>query len=161
MARMCLVALAAMFVWATSAAARPVDARAACGVSWVGLAGAQAWDTAANWSTGEVPSLADDVCIDAGFSPVEVSAGTTALAQSLTVGGGLDVSGGTLLVGGPIEVAQLNWSGGTIAGSGTLRAGALTLGPGAAKVLDRTLVLAGASTLTGPERLQLTTNARI
>src|SRR5690348_11841886 len=87
-------------------------------VSWVGAGGNSSWTTAANWSTGTVPSVGDDVTINAGAgktitvalqgspatnqsinsltsnSPLQFTSGTLAIISTATLGGGLAVSGG-------------------------------------------------------------------
>jgi len=55
-------------------------------VTWT--AGSGVWSLGSNWSSGSVPSAADDVTIDVDDVTVTIGSATSATAQSLTVGGG-------------------------------------------------------------------------
>jgi hypothetical protein len=131
-------------------------------VSWVG--GSGDWDTASNWSTGSLPTAADDVVINVanvdnlaithnrsrtdivhslnvGNSTysLSLSNGTLSLATASTIGGALTVSGGTTLTGsGNLAVAGLlTWRGGTMSGSGTTTANGGIVINGANSVTER------------------------
>ncbi|MFN8104270.1 MAG: Calx-beta domain-containing protein [Acidimicrobiia bacterium] len=93
-------------------------ALSSCTVSWDGSAGDGRWDTAANWSTDNLPGPSDAVCIPEG-SAVEHSTGTSSVG-AVTAEGAVTVSGGTLSIAGDSTIAQLAVSGGTLDGSGAV-----------------------------------------
>ena len=123
------------------------------------------WNDGANWSTGTLPTAADDVIINvAGTATIVVSSGsahaaTLACNNNLSIVGGtfqlegagsmagvFNLSGGSL--GGPGTLslvgtgANSTWTGGTMSGGGTTRiaAGAtLQVGGGLKVLADRTI----------------------
>ena len=114
-------------------------------VQWINTAGGN-WSVGANWSSGSVPTSADDVVITAdgtytvtlnvaatvntltlgaasGTQTLAISSTTLALngASSIAANGTLALSGGTLTLAAPLTNAgTFNWSGGTINGAGGL-----------------------------------------
>jgi hypothetical protein len=74
------VALSLGIVGVGSAQAAPT-----CSDSWTNAAGGS-WDTAANWSSGAVPTASDNVCITAAGSYTVVVGNETITAASLAVG---------------------------------------------------------------------------
>jgi hypothetical protein len=112
-----ILALLASAIVGLAALAAPQFARATgCTDSWTGLAGDGQWTTAGNWSTGQVPSSTDDVCITlSGTYTVTVGGGGgvgSTSVDSLTIGGssgtqtleisGIDSSGNTILTAGSV-----------------------------------------------------------
>jgi hypothetical protein len=113
------------------------------------VGGSGDWDTPSNWSTGLVPTAADDVNInvanvenlvithnqnnpDAVHSfkitkrsyVLNISAGSLATAAASSVSGALMLSGGTLSGPGNLTInGKLTWSGGKMDGTGTTTAG--------------------------------------
>ena len=89
-------------------------------VTWIG--GSGDWDTAANWSTGALPSPSDNVVIPAGPSITVIhSTGSDTVSgivsyQQFTLSGGSLAVSNTFLIG-----TFLNLSGGTLVG-GTVQA---------------------------------------
>jgi hypothetical protein len=76
------------------------------------------WDTPANWDTGLVPVITDDVKISnlgTGNATVAIGPGVNALSNRLRVGylggGTINMTGGTLTVGG--DDLRLGWNGGS------------------------------------------------
>jgi hypothetical protein len=134
-----LVALAALAIAAIAILAAPQFARASgCTDSWTGLAGDGQWTTAGNWSTDQVPTLTDDVCITlSGTYTVTVGGvggvGSTSV-DSLTIGG----SSGTQT----LEISGINSSGNTI-----LTAGSVTNDANGSILLD--CLPAGSTPCTG------------
>jgi hypothetical protein len=131
---------------ATARATSPSDAPAPCTDSWTG-AQSSAWATAANWSTGAVPSSTDVACLpsDAPNLPPTIS-------DSRTVGAINNDGGLNIAVGGGLELTgdnETSTSNGSLTDDGTLTvdaspglqtSGPVGFGGGAA--------LAGAGTLT-------------
>ena len=89
--------------------------------SWIGASGGN-WSVASNWSTGVVPTSADDVSINipAGQT-VTISSGTVSV-KSLTCNGNLTISGNaTLNLNGTSCInGNLTLAGGTLGGTGAL-----------------------------------------
>ena len=121
-------------VWSGVARADPT-----CTDTWVGSSAGD-WATASNWSTGVVPDASDIACVEDTGTTVTVNSDDVAAtvldvgtlditAGSLTVSGtgtdasvvaALNLSGGSLLGGGELDVSgSLDWSNGTMAGSGS------------------------------------------
>jgi hypothetical protein len=76
------------------------------------------WDTPSNWDTGFVPVITDDVKISnlgTGNATVAIGPGVDALSNRLRVGylggGTINMTGGTLTVGG--DDLRLGWNGGS------------------------------------------------
>ncbi|MGH2863251.1 MAG: DUF6531 domain-containing protein [Solirubrobacteraceae bacterium] len=109
-----------------------------CTDSWIGPADGD-WNTAANWSTGSAPSSTDVACARAG-SKIEIDTGDAAgslqaagatlvatagelqLADSSNPSelGVLDLRGATASIAGPLTIdTALNWTTGTLTGTGT------------------------------------------
>ncbi len=149
----------------------PAVARAAgtvCTANFTRGAGTDLWQTPGNWDTGAVPGTSDNVCIGTGFN-VTLSASVPAINSlgsdgTLTVSSTLSIAAasvvnntltlsGTLTGNGDLTVTStLNWTGGTITGSGglTIASGAsLNLAPTAAHSLFRTTNNAGTATVSG------------
>jgi hypothetical protein len=128
-------------------------------VSWVTAGpGTLQWATATNWSTGLLPGADDDVVINVAGLPtvnyatitstinsaaitnadLTVSSGTLTVTNAFThVGGTTTVQGGSLLLNGLSSMAALNFTSGTLGGSGTVNvagsatwAGGTMAGPG-------------------------------
>ena len=142
-----------------------------CTTVWSGASGTADWQTAGNWSAGQVPSAADRACVASG-AMVRV-AGPTQVG-SLDGDGGVSLEGGSLqltdattpstvgrfvqsdgiLTGaGTLTISEsLTWSGGTMAGPGATVLGAEATGTmsgsgsgyvGVRSTLDRTLRIDG------------------
>lgn len=99
-------------------------------VSWINPAGGD-WDTASNWSTGNLPGAGADAVINlsgitithneavadsvnslASSAPISFSGGTLTLAAASTMSGALTLSGGTITGAGDLTVTGLLvWSG--------------------------------------------------
>jgi hypothetical protein len=111
------------------------------------------WNVSENWSTGQVPTAADDVIIGSGV--VVTSGGNLNAAQSLVCDGGLVVSGGLLALGQPSTVSDLTvsggffqatngvavtdsftWTGGQLVGTGAELFGVASISGGADKTLN-------------------------
>ncbi|MEO1527560.1 MAG: CARDB domain-containing protein, partial [Planctomycetota bacterium] len=72
-------------------------------VTWIG--GSGDWSTAANWSTGSVPGINDDVFLDDQDVTVTISSGAR-LVRSINAVGGLQVnSGASLTINGPSHLS--------------------------------------------------------
>ncbi|HUP61678.1 MAG TPA: hypothetical protein VNA69_14805 [Thermoanaerobaculia bacterium] len=114
-------------------------------VEWTNTSGGN-WNVGSNWSTGTVPTSADDVVITSAGT-YTVTLNVTATVNSLTIGGAtgtqtlsipsqtltvtasaninpngvLSMSGGTLAPNGAMTIDGIfNWTGGTVNGSGTV-----------------------------------------
>ncbi len=120
----------------------------ACTNNWTGGAGDGLWTTAGNWSTGKVPVLSDDVCLDS--NAIVTVPGTTAV-NSLTNAGSLSLGAGASLNllsnttaganSGVIEFHNASGLGGNVApfaNTGTLRGSAGIAGAGIAPFLQNT-----------------------
>ena len=109
-----IVLLVAVMVLAPAGA----SAEPLCTDTWTGPAEGT-WQTAANWSTGKVPSSTDVACIEAGKTvKVTEGANQTGVVQGE---GTLVISGGSLEVTNALEASSihsLTQSGGTLKGSG-------------------------------------------
>ena len=149
---------------------------AANGVGWIGPTAGD-WATAANWSTGVLPGLNDDVSIPSGVT-VTHSSGTDSVHSlrgqgSLVLSGGslslaatsyvnsLTQSGGTLTGAGNLNVGSFVWSGGTQAGTGSTSLGGAMLdsSTSALVVQGRTMNSFGSVTWSGSNALQLNSGA--
>lgn len=86
------------------------DRRLLAEIAWDGEAGTTDWHDEANWSTNTVPSPSDDVQLDA----VAVHISEDLTVQSLAL------HGGSLNVAANATVAQFEFKGGTLTGSGTV-----------------------------------------
>jgi hypothetical protein len=149
-------------------------------VSWISTSSGD-WDTPGNWSTGALPTPADDVTInkpgvtvthslgnfDAVHSLTSTDAivlptGTLVLGAASSISGTFTLSGGTLSGVGTLTVSgQLAWSGGTMSGSGvTIANGGLAITGTSSELLDRrTLTNAATGTWDGSNDLNLTNGA--
>lgn len=104
-----------------------------------------AWNSAATWSTGTVPTSTDNPLVAAGTT-VTVSA-AACVGQNVTVSGTLNVSGSTLTVGGSGAATGLTINGsGTVNVSGT---GTLEVGLSGNVTNNRTLTSAGTLSVSG------------
>lgn len=146
-------------------------------VTWVG--GSGDWDTPSHWSTGSLPTPADDVLINTPSVTVthsqsandsvrtltsrallDFSAGSLSLETTSTLSAGLIFSGGTLTGPGNLTILRkLDWTGGTMSGSG-----ATTLAPGctvsidgnsSVAMIERTLTNMSVATWSGSNDLYL------
>ena len=90
--------------------------------TWIGAAGGL-WSDAANWEGGVAPSganvLAADFAASTGNVVYTAAAGDTVL-NSFTSRGGLNLTGGSLLVNGALSTANYAQSGGLLGGSGNV-----------------------------------------
>jgi fibronectin-binding autotransporter adhesin len=122
----------------------------ACTNTWVG-GSSGTWDTASNWSVGAVPVSTDVACvttdaqisvngsdtaasIQAPAAAITGSSGELDLTSTTgpTLIGSLSLEGATLHMAGPVAMDQaLDWTAGTIDGSGTI-----TLGDDATSTID-------------------------
>jgi hypothetical protein len=145
-----------------------------CTDTWTNGSGDGNWATAANWSTGVVPSDSDYACVPAG-DQVTVNSGTNDVGQlddegTLALSGGalsinntsassaigtLNQTGGTLTGAAGLDVSgSWSWTGGAQSGSGStvIDSGAtatVNVGTGGRVWLDtRTLVNQGTMTLS-------------
>src|SRR5436309_1339948 len=103
-------------------------------ITWINGAGGD-WNTAANWNPSQVPGPADKAILALGVT-VTVDGDTTV--------GSVDFSNGTLSGSGVLTVSgTLNWTGGSMNGSGTTvipGGGSLVLsGPNAKGFAQRTI----------------------
>ena len=131
----------AMTVAASGGVSLPAGAAAVtvapCQVSWANPAGGS-WGVPRNWSTGRVPTSAQNACITVPTSnPVTMTLATGA-ARSLTIGTGtvadmVVLNGSTLGLSGPL----------TVAGAGTLVLHAGTVDLGAKSTSTNAGVIAG------------------
>jgi len=115
-----------------------------CNVEWTGNAGTDAWGTAQNWSTHEVPGPASDVCILTAPSTGSVdTTGTPSISvHSIQVGKGVGLAFGagqtasiattltsqgylTIFNGGTVSATLIDMLSGSLVGSGTIE-GSLT-----------------------------------
>ena len=112
----------------SSAASVMVEAAAGCTDTYDGPSGGL-WQTASNWSTGNTPTSSDVACVGPGTT-VDVTEGTNT-AGVLLDQGGLALLGGSLELSSPAELVSipglevsststLNLSGGTLSLGGTL-----------------------------------------
>lgn len=73
------------------------------------------WNTAANWSTGTVPTAADDVVINTLGSSVNIANGAAGVCNNLTKGG--FISNLAVAPGGILKIlGNINYGGGTFSG---------------------------------------------
>lgn len=113
----CLTAslMAMLALTSASAWAEPL-----CTTTWVGPTEGN-WNTAADWSTSEVPSSSDVVCVGTGKT-VYITGGARE-AGVLQDAGGLEIVGGSLEIANALEVSSVHsfrLAGGALTGSGTL-----------------------------------------
>jgi hypothetical protein len=136
------------------------------------VGGSGDWDTASNWSTGNIPTAADDVSINVtgisithvqGYNdavhtltssdPINLSNGGIYLAGNSSISAALTMMGGTLDGPGNLTIGGLlTWSGGEMRGTGsTTASGGVTFnGTNSNETLTgRTFNLAGPGTWTG------------
>jgi RHS repeat-associated protein len=126
----------------------PSAQAAECTDTWAG-AKEGAWTTAANWSTGKVPSESDVACIGAANTPF-ISSGLSEAAVVQGEGGVLIKETGTLKVLSTTQtstLARLN-----IVGTGTLT------GPAAVHI-SKSLTLQGTATMSGAGSLTINSGA--
>src|SRR5262245_40545284 len=81
------------------------------------IAGNGDWDVASNWSTGAVPGAGDDVDINVSGITITHNAATAHSVNSLKLESGTLTGADSLTVNG-----AFTWTGGTLAGSGSLTA---------------------------------------
>jgi len=119
-------------------------------VSWINASGGD-WDTASNWSTGQLPGASDDVVLNvpgtvtithstntadavrsiSGTNALALSSGSLSVSSNSVYGGAVTLSGATLTGGGNLELdGALTWNAGTMSGTGTtLAKGTVLLNP--------------------------------
>lgn len=104
----------------SSAPSALVPSDSQCSDTWTGAAGDEQWQTAGNWSSGNVPGSGEQACIPAGAS-VNITEGSQQ-AGEVDGEGSLTISGGSLELTGtqPSKLAALSLSYGTLTGPGTL-----------------------------------------
>ena len=119
---------------------------------WVGAPGGY-WDVASNWSTGVVPTAADDVYIGPDAGSVTVRGGTVTVgslvsdAQLKMASGSLSVSGDASLRGGvQVQGGTLTLNGDSIVGGTLALNGGTLVADGS---LDVAKLLMSAGTLSG------------
>jgi hypothetical protein len=102
------------------------------------------WDTPANWSTGSIPTAADDVQINQAGITVSHSASRNDYVHSLTSKAAINLSGGQLYLGGTSSISgALKLSNGTITGPGNLTIGGLFTWSGGTMSGDGTTIANG------------------
>ena len=105
----------------TSEATAVVASSSSCSDTWTGEAGDNSWQNAENWSTGNVPTSGDRVCIASGAT-VDITGGANAVG-SIAGAGGLAISGGSLELAEASTtstVTSLTLSNATLTGAGSL-----------------------------------------
>jgi hypothetical protein len=153
-------------------------------VTWTNAAGGD-WDTPSNWSSGSIPTAADDVQILTAGITVTHSASRNDFVHSLNSKAAVTLSSGQLYLATPSTVValtmsgsggtidgpgnltitgMLTWTAGTMAGNGTTNAnGGITLngnGQSASETLSsRRLSNAGNAVWTGSNSLVLSNGA--
>jgi hypothetical protein len=114
----------------TSEATAVVAGSSSCTDTWTGEAGGDSWQTAENWSTGNVPTSSGRACIPSGAT-VDITSGANAVG-SIAGEGDLAITGGSLEladVSTSSTVASLTLSNATLTGAGSLDvSGAFSLG---------------------------------
>lgn len=123
---------------------------------WDGGGDGSSWHDAQNWSTNAVPGAADRVLIDAPLATVVHSSGATSVTR-LTTRTPLAISGGTLSIAEPSQIAALTLSGsGVLGGSSDITlVGSSTWSAGRIEGAGRLIVASGATLTTfgnAPER---------
>jgi hypothetical protein len=100
-------------------------------VTWVG--GSGDWNTAANWSSGALPGINDDVVINPTNTAITVthSSGSHAV-NSLTGQVAFQLNGGTLTVSNSVQVDNISW----LMNGGTLGGGVVSCSGGASLVVN-------------------------
>ncbi|MBI4292852.1 MAG: filamentous hemagglutinin N-terminal domain-containing protein [Betaproteobacteria bacterium] len=96
------------------------------------------WGTAANW-TGGLPASSDEALIDTNFAVTHAYGIDTVGALSITNGNSLDVSGGSLTVGGATSLGGTL----TVSGSGSTQLNGSLSGTGTTAVQGGTLTING------------------
>jgi hypothetical protein len=119
----------------------PLEDRTVPSVTWVG--GNGDWDVGSNWSTGLVPGAADAVDIDVPGVTITHVAGTAHSVNSLKLEAGTLTGGDVLTVNG-----AFTWTGGTLAGPGSLTAAGGGSLSGNITLDGRTLVIPAGTTVT-------------
>jgi hypothetical protein len=115
-------------------------------VSWVG--GSGDWDTASNWSGGQVPGPADDAVIAAAGAKVTHAATAYDQVKSLTLGAGAGVT--LELTAGTLGVVNATFNANTVSvkGSSTLMVHGQATSAGHFEVVDPNATFSGEGTLT-------------
>ncbi|MBI2316986.1 MAG: hypothetical protein HYU75_08265, partial [Betaproteobacteria bacterium] len=98
------------------------------------------WGTAANW-TGGLPASTDEARIDTNFAVTHASGTNTIGALTITGGNSLNVSGGSLAVGGNTSLDGTL----TVSGTGSTQLNGALSGTGSASVEGGTLAINGAT----------------
>jgi RHS repeat-associated protein/uncharacterized repeat protein (TIGR01451 family) len=107
-------------------------------VNWINPNGGN-WDTAANWSTGSLPGVGDDVVVRTALAAtITIQSGDMVSVHSLTTGGNDTLS----ITGGSLSVAAKSTLNGALAMTG----GSLTAsGPGGTLTANRSTTVSAAS----------------
>ena len=133
-----VIVVAAVAVGAMVLGVSSSGAQSGCAIQWTGTAGTGLWQTPGNWSTNELPTSADHVCLPdgavvqvtsgeqaaasiGGSGSVEISSSTLTLsdADTRSTVRNLTISSGTLTGPGSVDVTGgLRWTNGTMSGSG-------------------------------------------
>ena len=88
-------------------------------VNWINPNGGD-WDTAANWSSGNVPGASDDAVIPQSGLLVTHVNGNSDSVGSITSSSTLEITSGTLSIAGSSTLSALIQTGGTLTGAGTV-----------------------------------------
>ena len=137
-------------------------------VSWDGGGDGTSWNDPLNWSGDVLPTVDDDAFIGSTANPNVNLTGFIAMVNSLSVSGQFTLNGvlevaahsafdtlqltGTIRGAGDVTISEeLNWTGGTMQGSGTtiLPAGSTLNMTGSSQNLQRSLTSAGTTNYTG------------
>lgn len=119
-------------------------------VTWIGPDGGD-WDTAANWSTGNVPGATDDVSITTPGLTVVHSQFIADTIASLTATEAITISGGSLTINNDSSVTDLTLSGGTLAADGTVAITGMFTWGGGTLTGAGTIDAQGGLAITGPD----------
>jgi Secretion system C-terminal sorting domain len=112
--------------------------------TWNGMNITGNWSDATKWSCGHVPSTDDNVIINSGTVTLDAANAATVSIGNMTLNGGTftSVNNNTLTLTG-----ALNWSGGTISGTGTMTVAMATTITNAPTLDTRKLTLNGGGTI--------------
>ncbi len=121
-------------------------------VSWINPSGGD-WDVPANWSTGQLPGLADDVVINMPGITISHGSGTDAV-NSLTSADPLIITGGSLAVAtSSTTTSDIEISGCTFSVAATA-----TLSVGGVLMLENNASLSGGGVIDSVGGLSITNN---
>jgi hypothetical protein len=140
--------------------------------NWTGGAGNDEWATAGNWSSGAVPISTDNVCIASSFTstitigtlaaanqtiasldagaPISFTAGPLTISGTATFAADLNISqSGALTLDGTSSMTTLEFSAGTLGGSGALTISGLMTWSGGTLSGSATTTANGGMALSG------------